>query len=75
MSLARFGWEGSNVYVFYHVHGGIACCGCSLDGDYRAASEEEMIEHLRRHVQAGECVPPRVFSELRHNRDTRDVTS
>jgi hypothetical protein len=31
VSYARFGWEGSDVYVFSHVSGGIQCCGCRLN--------------------------------------------
>ena len=33
MSYARFGWEGSDVYVFATPSGGeevIECCGCNL---------------------------------------------
>lgn len=30
MSYARFGWGGSDVYVFMHVDGYLTCCGCCL---------------------------------------------
>ena len=30
MSYARFGAGGSDVYVFFSVHGGLECCGCIL---------------------------------------------
>lgn len=30
MSYARFGWDGSDVYVFYGVGDVFECCGCLL---------------------------------------------
>ena len=30
MSYARFGADGSDVYVFLNVNGTLECCGCSL---------------------------------------------
>ncbi len=30
MSYARFGWDGSDVYVFYSVSGMYECCFCRL---------------------------------------------
>lgn len=30
MSYARFGWDGSDVYVFLHYQGFFTCCACSL---------------------------------------------
>lgn len=30
MSYARFGWEGSDVYVYLDVDGYLTCCGCVL---------------------------------------------
>lgn len=30
MSYARFGWDGSDVYVFMHTGGFLDCCGCCL---------------------------------------------
>jgi hypothetical protein len=30
MSYARFGWDGSDVYVFMCVSGKLECCGCIL---------------------------------------------
>lgn len=63
MSLVRFGEDGSNVYVYYSTSG-IECCGCSLERYYTAADEEEMIAHLNRHIESGDCVPDEVFKAL-----------
>ena len=30
MSYARFGWDGSDVYVFGNTHNFYECCGCIL---------------------------------------------
>lgn len=30
MSYARFGWDGSDVYVFGNTDGKYECCGCAL---------------------------------------------
>jgi len=37
MSYARFGWDGSDVYVFMHVSGHLECCACILaHGDWES---------------------------------------
>jgi hypothetical protein len=65
MSLCRFGWSGSDVYVFYDVGGFINCCGCHInDGSFHADTEQEMIAHLREHQKQGHHVPEDVFEEL-----------
>ena len=58
MSLARFGWDGSDVYVYYDVGGFINCCGCHLgEKSFHANTEKQMIDHLREHQKAGHHVP------------------
>lgn len=65
MSYARFGADGSNVYVFMHVDGYLCCCGCSLGlNSARAYSTAEMVEHLRQHTLNGDTVPDYVVPEL-----------
>ena len=65
MSLARFGWDGSDVYVFYDVGGFINCCGCLLrDTSFHADTEQEMLSHLREHQKAGHHVPEDAIEEL-----------
>ena len=54
---------GSSVYVFESDRG-FECCGCGLDGEdivegsFVCETKEEMKEHLRRHVDAGDHVRP-----------------
>lgn len=67
MSYARFGEEGSSVYVYMHVEGWLECCWCDLIRDaacFEARSTAEMVEHLRKHEEAGDVVPPGVIAEL-----------
>jgi hypothetical protein len=72
MSYARFGWDGSDVYVFKsvgdqeHPNGWLECCSCSLiPGWFRAFSTAGMIWHLWAHMAAGQHVPSDVIPELR----------
>jgi hypothetical protein len=62
MSYARMGWGGSDVYVFAHVAGGIACY-CS-QGMLRCGAEA-MIKHLEEHIARGEHVPDKVIPRIR----------
>ena len=65
MSLCRFGWDNSDVYVFYDVGGVINCCGCHLGKmSFYADTEQQMIDHLREHQKNGDHVPEYVFDEL-----------
>ena len=65
MSYARFGVDGSAVYVYYDVGGFYNCCGCCLDGhSFHAKTKKEIVEHLRTHRLHGHCVPQYVFDEL-----------
>lgn len=71
MALCRFGWDGSDVYVFYDVGGFINCCGCHLtDRSFHADTEQQMIEHLREHEKQGDHVPPDVFEALNIHKRT-----
>jgi hypothetical protein len=74
MSYARFGWDGSDVYVFLNVGGYFSCCACALNrGDNGApfpASEEfgstaAMLDHLEAHRAAGDTVPDDTLERLR----------
>ena len=68
MSYARFGWDGSDVYIYLDVGGYIACCGCpeagSWSASYKAYSTEDMILHLWKHQNSGDHVPEDVFDNL-----------
>jgi hypothetical protein len=72
VSYARWGWEGSNVYVYMHP-GGLECCGCDFDGGCSAATTDAMVAHLRRHMAAGDCVPTSVIPDLLRDRDENDA--
>ena len=63
MSYCRFGWGGSDVYV-YEASEGIVCCACKLVGHFTAATPEEMIAHLGQHRRANHCVPHEAIAEL-----------
>lgn len=67
MSYARFGWDGSDVYIFMSDLG-LECCGCSLhrDGDSFPVfnSTQAMVDHLAEHRAAGDFVPEYVEDEL-----------
>jgi hypothetical protein len=65
MALCRFGWDGSDVYVFYDTGGFINCCGCALgERSFHADTELQMIGHLKEHQKRGHSVPEYVFDEL-----------
>ena len=65
MALARFGCDGSDVYVYYDVGGFINCCGCNLNGQsFHADTERQMIDHLKEHEKKGHHIPGYVYDEL-----------
>ena len=65
MAYSRFKSDGSNVYVYHDVRGFIVCMRCAQSerGEFRAPSRSAMIEHLQRHLLAGEQVPKSTFNE------------
>ena len=76
MSLARFGADGSDVYVFEMAcreDSVFECCGCLLwkegDDSTSALTAQEMIDHLKKHVEAGHIVPDYTLEELRERGD------
>jgi hypothetical protein len=83
MSYARFGWDGSDVYVFEHAGGFIQCCACALneveDGDIFPKSTNlktprEALEHLDAHQEAGHHVPANTFERMREEyKDSMDT--
>lgn len=71
MSYSRFGWGGSDVYVFMSVGGFLECCGCILDlgsetrePSFRAESTQAMVDHLEAHKKEGDHVPDDVIPAL-----------
>jgi hypothetical protein len=82
MSYARFGWEGSDVYIYMSTGGWIECCSCSLqptrqgkllgedfeiNESFKAYDTQEMIHHIAQHRKAGNRVPHYVEEELRED--------
>ena len=66
VSLARFGWKGSHVYVFECVTGQMECCGCSLQdgGSFRTKVYADLTTHLEKHRAEGHTVPDEVFAAI-----------
>lgn len=73
MSYARFGWDGSDVYVFAHVEGYLCCCACCLQDDWKHRSTDAMLKHLHGHVAAGHTVPTYTITELEQDRAENDA--
>lgn len=65
MSYARWGEEGSDVYVIAQMDGFLTCY-CENNGEdfpiFRTC--EGMIAHLREHQDKGDVVPERTFKRL-----------
>ena len=54
------------MFTVYNQQAAWYCCRCSLKEHTNIfPSREEMIEHLERHLDAGQKVPPSVFETLR----------
>ena len=53
MSYCRFGWGGSDVYVF-ESEAGLECCGCKLSTNFTTSEPEQMIAHLGQRARFGE---------------------
>lgn len=64
MSYCRFGWDGSDVYV-YSGPDGYECCGCKFkNGFVSLPKAEAMADHLREHIAQGHTVPDGVIPEI-----------
>jgi hypothetical protein len=74
MSVCRFFWYGSDVYLYYSVRG-LECCGCKLANDFGDTpifpdpeNDQDdcsmVLAHLSDHVKAGHIVRPYVFEEF-----------
>lgn len=73
MSYARFGYDGSDVYVYLDCGGFLRCCACALDGDENFESTDAMLAHLKLHEAAGHCVPAYVAVSLEDERAENDA--
>jgi hypothetical protein len=52
------GEDGSDVYVYMTTAGLICCTGRPM------TSTAAMVEHLRKHIADGDCIPPDVIPAL-----------
>lgn len=76
MSYARFGANGSQVYVFLNTDLMIECCGCRLRAGRERiefATVEEMIAHLHAHEAAGHHVDGQTYEALRADREIGEL--
>jgi hypothetical protein len=68
MSYARFGWDGSDVYVFMSVGEFLECCACILAHEdwesFQAGDTQTMIDHLNKHKNSGHNVPRDIYDHL-----------
>jgi hypothetical protein len=69
MSYCRFGWDGSDVYVFFNSENKFECCGCLLKnnnerGYFVCKTEKQMINHLLKHRKKGHSVPQEAIDRL-----------
>ncbi len=72
MSYARFGSDGSDVYV-YSTGYSLICCRCVLYAaptTIECDTHREMLSHLARHKEAGHVVPPLAIQALKHEYET-----
>ena len=72
MAYSRF--FDSHIYIYPHVAGYITCAGCWLNKDKSGLSifpnsvnitnDDELIEHLEAHAQAGHSMPEGLLDEI-----------
>lgn len=65
MSYCRFGWDGSDVYVYESCSGGWECCGCIMNGNWNYSTRQEIVDHLLEHRKQGHTVPQYAIDRLR----------
>jgi len=71
MSYARFGLDGSDVYIYANANGGIDCCGCILHDQLELPNFRTFATisaHITEHIEAGHHVPDDVLPEILHDR-------
>ena len=76
MSYARFGWDGSDVYVFRSTLQ-MECCGCWLRKRGEVAyfsTTAEILAHLDEHSAAGHTVCDDTLAELQADAEENDAS-
>lgn len=61
MSYARFGWDGSDVYVFLNVAGYFSCCGCQLIEREYVESKDYILGFYLKPINEEEASKPESF--------------
>lgn len=77
MAYSRF-WD-SDIYIYSHVEGYIECCACWLNDkleEYslfglseKITNDEQLEEHIDRHILAGHNVPIGLLQEILNDND------
>jgi len=67
MALARWGQDGSDIYLYDVQDGGFECCCCGLQhGEtLHLTDNKEAMAHVQRHVAAGHVVPLYTYAILK----------
>lgn len=65
MSYARFGWDGSDVYVIGTLDAFECFCPDQSESIFRCKTRREMIGHLKEHRAEGLCVPQETLDRLK----------
>lgn len=66
MSLVRMGMEGSQLYLYEDNEKRLHCCMCRLGPpDFSSATGPEMLEHIKKHREAGHRAPEWLEETLR----------
>lgn len=75
MSYARFGVDGSDVYIFLHEKG-FECSMCIFNAtpDSRIYKKTfDLLRHLEEHQRRGHIVPERTFERLLKDQQENDL--
>lgn len=74
MSICRFAWDNSDVYVYGIGDGAYTCCGCTLTEAGFNGGVEATIRHLLDHLKAGHVVPDYAINLLLEEFNGEDYT-
>jgi len=75
MSYCRFGWDGSDLYMFEHVGRFICCSACLFDDPWivELHSLGDALEHVHKHRVAGHNVPDGLEAEIGQENPWSDI--
>jgi hypothetical protein len=75
MAYSRWGWDGSDLYVYMDTGGYLNCTACPLmplaenakikmNQSFHAHSTMDMIDHLGEHMDAGHNFPDNIIADI-----------